>query len=526
MVHRSEALPNAGVKELEILVLEDDSTHAKLLGHQLRRSEIATRSTHRVETLHEALDALRERHFDLAFVDLHVSDAHGPEIVRRLLRIAPDLAIIVLTGFADESTTIQALRHGAQEYLVKDNVRPTTLQKAVQNAIERQLILSQVRSSKEEELAIKDRFLSHVSHELRTPLNALFQFLSILRDGIGGELTEQQLEFADIAMRNAEQLERMIGDLVDVTRIQNEKLQIHPEVCDPREIIAHCLEAHRSSAASKEVELSVVSSAPSKASVLADPTRTKQVLSNLLDNAVKFTPPRGKVTILLEERDSDVEIAVEDTGPGLDTDSAKQVFDRLWQDDSATQASRKGLGLGLYICKQIVRNQGGEIHAAPRTDDGGGSRFVFTLPRYSMRELVDLAIARCKPTQALGTLRILLRAKIACHASVERTLRQVREFLEQSVCDENDILVPTIGLGEGAFAIALLRPLQRGSSTGLTERSHALLASISGQWRDILDAEVTCTEWSAEEDWSSDDVQDSLQSHDEPVHASSTHRKH
>jgi len=237
--------------------------------------------------------------------------------------------------------------------------------------------------SRKQQLELKDQVLSHVSHELRTPLNAAAQFVTILRRGFAGPLQEQQQELVEDIERNLKQLRSMIADLLDTTRAESGKLTLKLRRLPLHDAVADVLRTMHSTAADKGVALAadVPAELPH---VAADPARIRQVLTNLVDNAQKFTPSGGSITVRARRFEADpafVCVSVVDTGRGIDAAEHQRIFSRLAQveqsvtDDSST---RKGLGLGLFICREIVRRHGGDIGVDSRP--GEGSTFYFTLP--------------------------------------------------------------------------------------------------------------------------------------------------
>jgi signal transduction histidine kinase len=231
-----------------------------------------------------------------------------------------------------------------------------------------------------DQLQLKDQLLSHVSHELRTPLTAATQFVEILRDGLGGPLNDEQLEYAGIAQRNLRQLSTMIGDLLDATRLESARLTIAPERMSIAPIVEELCRSLRSPASEKRIALeNRVLEVPE---VYADPNRVRQVIANLLHNAIKFTES-GAVTVdavaVPGERPT-VQVTVADTGCGMTPDVLSRIFTRLYQAESGGPASRRGVGLGLYICRELVTRQGGAIWA--ESEPGVGSRFHCTFPLF------------------------------------------------------------------------------------------------------------------------------------------------
>jgi len=237
--------------------------------------------------------------------------------------------------------------------------------------------LEQVR---QRQLRMKDQFLSHVSHELRTPLYAIYQFVSILQDGLAGELNEEQQEYLGIISKNTDQLQTMIGELLDLTRVQTGKLGIEQQETDLYDLIEEITYTMRHKGASKHLNITheMASDLPP---IYADPTRVREILSNLIDNAIKFTPQDGTITtrvVVDQNNPGYLQCSVTDTGVGISPDEREAIFNHLYQGTEASEFSRKGMGIGLYLCKELVTRQGGQIWV--ESEQGRGSTFFFTLP--------------------------------------------------------------------------------------------------------------------------------------------------
>ena len=237
--------------------------------------------------------------------------------------------------------------------------------------------------ARKEQLIIKDQILSHVSHELRTPLTSVHQFITILLDGLAGEIREEQKDYLQIALRNVDQLSQMIDDLLESTRADSGKWHFEPEPMNLQVILEELVQTFDSAASGKKISLAteIDRNLPS---LWADPNRVRQVLLNLLDNALKFTSQGGAIKVragVFEKDPAFVCVSVADTGPGISPEDQEMLFQRLYQKDEAGPTSRKGLGLGLYICKEIVSRHKGTIWVVSQI--GRGSTFSFTLPVYS-----------------------------------------------------------------------------------------------------------------------------------------------
>lgn len=233
------------------------------------------------------------------------------------------------------------------------------------------------------QIKLKDEFLSHVSHELRSPLTSIYSFTSIIADGLAGETTPEQKEYLQIVLKNVVQLQAMIEDLLTVTQSREGKLGIDLQRVAISDAVVDALHTVSSAAATKAITLSAEDTSqlpPAR----WDPTRLRQVLIILLDNAIKFTPSGGSVTVsALEKEDGVIQIRVSDSGCGIPEDKRTRVFENLYQvtgpaPADTSQAGRIGLGLGLHIARNLVTRQGGNIWVTGAPT--GGSIFNFTLP--------------------------------------------------------------------------------------------------------------------------------------------------
>jgi signal transduction histidine kinase len=330
------------------------------------------------------------------------ADLHDPEeAIARAHALSIELGIPIAPGF--EAVSVKASRGIEDIYeltkIRKDGTRfpavvSVTALRDPQDAIIGYLligtdntarkrleeVLEQIR---QDQMRFKDEFLSHVSHELRSPLTAIKQFTNILLGGLAGELNKEQREYQQIVLRNIRQLQSMIDDLLEVTRLETGKLTVEPERLSVLMAVTDSFNTLEGSARGKRITLSYDLPA-NLPSAHADQTRVRQILIILLDNAIKFTPEGGSVMIRAGQYEKDprfVLIEVSDTGVGISTEITEEIFERLYQVSERTEASRKGLGLGLYICKELVMRQGGRIWATRRRPKG--STFSFTLPVFS-----------------------------------------------------------------------------------------------------------------------------------------------
>lgn len=221
----------------------------------------------------------------------------------------------------------------------------------------------------------KDDFLALVSHELRTPLTAISGWVELLQREVEHEVMGQGL--SEVA-KATNSLRRLVEDLLDLSRINSGKLRVDSEKVDVSEIATEACDVARVAAVAKSIELSL--HADRYSYVLGDPMRLQQIVSNLLNNAVKFTAPGGKVEVAVAADDSEITLRVSDTGRGIPPEFLPRVFERFAQ---AEPAGASGLGLGLALVKNLAELHGGRV-AVESPGAGQGATFTVALPRAMM----------------------------------------------------------------------------------------------------------------------------------------------
>ncbi len=223
-------------------------------------------------------------------------------------------------------------------------------------------------------LTTRDEFLAIVSHDLRNPLGAISMAAHMLAASPTYSTADKETrQYLEMIERNAGEALRLIGDLMDMERIAAGKIGLQIQKYDVIEIIQNSVQSFQHLASSKNIAIKVD---PENIGfrVMCDRDRIAQVLSNLIGNAIKFSPNQGVVAVAAHRRERDVEICVSDNGPGIPEDMKMAIFSRFWQ---IGKQDRRGLGLGLYIAKMIVEAHGGRLWV--ESEVGNGSRFRFTL---------------------------------------------------------------------------------------------------------------------------------------------------
>ena len=224
---------------------------------------------------------------------------------------------------------------------------------------------------------LKSAFVSTVSHELRTPMTSIKGYVDNILDGLTGALTEKQSYYLSRVKHNVERLTRMINDLLDLSRIEAGRVELHLGAVCTRDLITDVAEGFQRIAQEKGIILRTEFSGE-LAPVWGDRDKLHQVLTNLIQNAIKFSPKGGEVRVESHMREGGaVQISVVDTGGGIPPHELDRVFDRFYRGESVPTEDR-GSGLGLPIAKSLVELHGGRIWA--ESTIGQGSRFFFTVP--------------------------------------------------------------------------------------------------------------------------------------------------
>jgi signal transduction histidine kinase len=313
----------------------------------------------------------------------------------------------------------------------------------VRDVTERRKIAIILDEARWDRTRLQEKFLSHVSHELRTPLTAIYFFTTNVLDGLLGDLTPEQREHLTFALDNVKQLKDMVSDLLDITRVETHKLNVEPQHTSPVKLIAEALSTCRTNAAAKNVSLRA-DVRPDLPFVWADPARVRQILINLIDNGIKFTPEGGTITVEsrpIVEGEGFLCLSVSDTGCGISPANREAIFDRLAQVKSRAEASRSGLGLGLFIARELVSRHDGRIWVESQL--GHGSTFYFTLPVFSLAKLCAHVFTASNLEK--GFVILIAVDVVPIEGAVQADiLPEIRRVLERCIHAGQDVLLPSM----------------------------------------------------------------------------------
>ena len=381
--------------QIQVLLVEDEPGDAGLAQIALRGFRNARFAVAWVQTLAEAVSRIGVVNYDIVLLDLTLPDSIGIDTVARIRTVAGATPIIVLTGQSDTDFGLSTLKAGAADYLVKgdfgyDGLARTILYTLHRARLEQELAehrfhLEELVDQRTAELALakeaaeaanraKTAFLANMSHELRTPLNAILGFAQLMeRDSALDERHRGELRTIN---RSGRHLLALINDVLEIARIEAGRTLIQSKPFDLSDILRSVEEMIRQRAEAKELRFVVEQQGTLPFCVLGDAHHLRQVLINLLGNAVKYTD-QGQISLRLTPSDGHILFEVIDTGTGIDPSEQQRIFQPFYQTEAGATFG-EGAGLGLAISREFVRLMGGEISV--ESQPGQGSVFAFSLP--------------------------------------------------------------------------------------------------------------------------------------------------
>ncbi len=426
---------------IQILLVEDNPADADLLSEILEEADEIQWSLVHVERLKEALHVLSENHFDVVLLDLSLPDKQGLSTVSQTYQAAPDLPIVVLTGLNDKMIALEALRGGAQDFLVKGKIDSDLLVRSIRHAIERSQTLKRLRQSeeqlqrlneelerrveeqtnelrqknqylqseiaerqrleeelrnalaKEKELSdLKSNIISVVSHEYRTPLATILTSAELLENYSHKWPEEKRQRHFHRIQSSVHHLTQLVSDVLLISKAEAGKLEFNPGLLD---LIAFCRELVEELQLTTKTQHNISFYSNSSHSLAyVDEKLLRQFLSNLLSNALKYSPEGGSIQFDLVishdspggaksaealVRTSTATFRIQDQGIGIPPEDQAQLFDAFYR--SSNVGTISGTGLGLAIVKRCVDLHGGQI--AVESEVGVGTTFTITVPMNS-----------------------------------------------------------------------------------------------------------------------------------------------
>jgi signal transduction histidine kinase len=356
------------VKPLTIVVVDDNAQNRLVVRYLFEPPD------YRVLEAADGLAGLaliRTELPDCVLLDLTMPGLDGFEVLGRL-RADPrlrEIPVIVLTASAESTGSMElALRSGAVDYMTKP-ISPGRVAARVRGAIERRRLLQEMHE-------LRSTFTSMLIHDLRSPLTIINGYLQLL-EGSAQTLPDKHRRYLTSIREACGRMIRLIGDILDVSKLEEGKLGLEREAVDLVRLLGGIVDRWRPIAQQRSVVVDFEPAVPTL-DVSADPRRLEQVLTNLLGNALKFTPPSGRIAVLLNREADAARVTVSDSGPGIPAHEMPLLFEKFSQATAGKSASGPSTGLGLVICRHLVEAHGGRIWA--ESEPGQGSRFIFLLP--------------------------------------------------------------------------------------------------------------------------------------------------
>jgi signal transduction histidine kinase len=378
----------AAQTRIRLLLVDDDPEDALLARRALEGADGAGDGFAVAEaaSLAGALAALAREPFDVVALDLTLADARGLGTLKAVRDAAPDTPVVVVTGHGDERLGVEAVRRGAQDYLVKGAAPPAALRRAALYAVTRAHLAAQARAierlsaeveERRRQADLKDRFFATAAHEVRSPVTVVRAALQMLAEGGGGELNAEQRFMVDLALRNALNLTRQLDDFLELSRLDAGAARPDAADFDPAPPLAEAAHGFGLVGARRGVAVEL-ESPPALPAARADPAMFRRILANLLDNALRFARARVRVGARAGPGET-LEFWVEDDGPGIPPERVEGLFKRFSQAGrAAAEDGYRGTGLGLALCKEMVELNFGTLSVAAAS--GGGTLFTFRLP--------------------------------------------------------------------------------------------------------------------------------------------------
>ncbi|MDZ4819496.1 MAG: hybrid sensor histidine kinase/response regulator [Planctomycetota bacterium] len=466
---------------VHLLLVEDDLEDVAIIKKLLVESSRAEFVVVSVGSLEEAESALSAVSFEVVLLDLGLPGTQGLESLTRIQSLKLPVPIVIIAERNDEELALRSLKNGAQDYLVKSGLTTDNLVRSIHHATERYRLVQHVAESqtllKSKNLRLKKlyntahKFVDNVSHEFRTPLTVIKEYVSLIKDGVAGEISTEQRKMLTVVEDRADDLNTMVDDMLDVSRLEAGLLGVYRKVCQATDIMAYVRPAIERKAATRNVKLEweIEEDLPT---LYCDAEKAGRVLINLTVNAIKFCGQPGQVRLSCRRQPNakGVEFSITDNGPGITTKDQKSLFRRFEQLSNSTRSSTKGFGLGLSIAKELVEANLGEISLD--SDASRGSTFSFTLPSADSAEVMRCYLHRLAHLHNGPACVSVLRVDIAATEAVQ-PMENVDSFLS-CLLRYNDLL---LHVGEKCRLIVL--PVPEGEVNAFCQRAEKAITDAS-----------------------------------------------
>ncbi len=380
-------------KTLKVLYVEDSEivreSTCDILDQYFDTCDIAIDGE---DGFHKYKQFYEEHHtfYDIVITDINMPNMNGIEMIELILEMNQEANIIVMSAHNESSYLLQLINLGISNFLLKPidiTLFQTVLSRTIESVInqkqlkyyhkkmnELNLSLRKAKEMAENASMQKSQFLANMSHEIRTPLNAITGFISLLNKK---ETDPEKLKYLQIVKNSSDSLLHIISDILDISKIENNMMDIEPVHFNPYEELITVAELFQLKAAEKGIILSVHFNANMPKNLYSDVLKIKQILGNLLSNSIKFTPTGSSIKCIVCYAKDKLNIRVKDYGIGIPKEKHESIFNSFYQMEGTTKRYG-GTGLGLSISRKLAKMLGGELTL--QSEEGKGSTFTLSIP--------------------------------------------------------------------------------------------------------------------------------------------------
>lgn len=354
-----------------ILVVDDEAVIRDLCSRVLKGYRILQAATG-----DEALNILGQHQVDVVLSDVMMPQMSGLDLLKTIKEKEPNQAVVVMTGYADRETILRALKADADDFISKP-INLLELKTTIDKVLEKKALKEELVHLKRSD-RLKSDFLGLVSHKLKTPITAISLFIQNLARGIGDPSDPSFRKTLALIMEESSYLEYLIQDLLYYSEIILQEGPPRLSTVNLRDLALTSLNEMRDAAAERGVALTSSLQGDYPDSEL-DRQRIDFALRALIDNAIKFTPKGGSVSLTGEVTEDSVRLAIRDTGKGIPQAELPKIFEKFHQVDPVHTGQVRGFGLGLFYARQFVQSHGGRLHL--ESEPGRGTTVTVVLPR-------------------------------------------------------------------------------------------------------------------------------------------------
>ncbi len=385
-------------KYIKVVIIDDDHEDFLLTKELLNDVDPELYETLWVSDFSAAVAEIKKQEADVYLIDYNLGEKSGLDILKDVKPLNFCRPMILLTGMSDREIDLAAMEEGAADFLRKNQLSAEILERSIRYSIKGADDLVRIKSADKAKIQkqiaeaanlAKSRFLAHMSHEIRTPLTAMLGFAELASDP--SHPSEERAEFLEVIRRSGEHLLCVINDILDLSKVEDGKLEIELSEVNIRDIISGVIKLFEPAAKIKGLKIGLKVDENLRRVIRSDSRVLRQILFNIVSNAVKFTS-RGELTIGLEPSSSHsiFTISISDTGLGIKPDEQTKLFQPFSQANTSLSRKFGGTGLGLDLSRKLARLLGGDLILAQSTP-GVGSTFNLNLPFQSQAHSLDLS---------------------------------------------------------------------------------------------------------------------------------------